>query len=237
LNVEYVVLHFHFIHMTLLQIASLIRNQISPFITNANIDINMLKDEIINTRNRLVYEYDLKKQLLSPEQLYVEINCIPVVCKDISECCDIDSDEKVLVAEIPELMQISSIPNLRYVGTIDRSTPFNLIKGNAYLYRKFAKWTSKMKAVWHREAKKQLVLYNYNTSIPPKYITVELIPKNEQEILKYECACINEEDVEFKCPDYLISVITEKLLAQYMSQYQMGHLQANTQSEIIGLKQ
>lgn len=197
----------------------------------------MLKDEVINTRNRLVYEYDLKQQLLYPEQLYTEINCVPVVCKDVSECCDVDSDEKVLVAEIPELMQINSIPNIRYVGTIDRTTPFNLIRGNSYLYRTYAKWTSKMKAVWFRESKNQLVLYNYNTKIPPKYITVEIIPKNEQDLLKYECACVDTDDVAFKCPDYLIDVITGKIVEQYMRQYQMGHLQANTQSEILQMKQ
>lgn len=219
--------------MTLLQIASLIRNQISPFITNANIDINMIKDEVINTRNRLIYEYTLQKRLLNPEQLYREINCVPVECKDISECCEIDSDEKVYVAEIPELMNLSEISNIRYVGTIDKMTPYNIIRGTSYLYNGYAKWTSKMKQVWYRQAKNQLVFFG---NFRPKFISIEIIPKNEQELLKYECACIDSDDVEFNCPDYLIDTITGKIVEQYMRQYQISHLQPNTQSEIIGAK-
>lgn len=222
--------------MTLLQIASLIRNQISPFITNANIDINMLKDEIINTRNRLVYEYELQQKLLNPEQLYTEVNCIPVVCQDISECCDIDSDEKVYVAEIPELMTLSTIPNIRYVGGIDRNTPYVLVEGMSYLYKPYAKWTSNMKQVWYRKPKNQLIFRTDTFSIVPKYISVTIIPKNEQDLLKYECKCIDTDDVDFRCPDYLIDLITGKIVQQYMTQYQISHLQPNTQSQLLNKK-
>lgn len=222
--------------MTLLQIASLIRNQISPFITNANIDINMLKDEIINTRNRLIYEYELQQKLLKPEQLYTEINCIPVTCQDISQCCEIDSDEKVYVADIPELMNLSKLPNIRYVGTIDKMTPYTIVTGMAYLYKPYAKWTSNMKQVWYRQAKNQLVFRTDTFSVIPKYISIEIIPKNEQDLLKYECKCVDTDDVEFKCPDYMIDLITGKIVEQYMRQYQLSHLQPNTQSEILSKK-
>lgn len=222
--------------MTLLQIASLIRNQISPFITNANIDINMLKDEIINTRNRLIYEYELQQKLLKPEQLYTEINCIPVTCQDISQCCEIDSDEKVYVADIPELMNLSKLPNIRYVGTIDKMTPYTIVTGMAYLYKPYAKWTSNMKQVWYRQAKNQLVFRTDTFSVIPKYISIEIIPKNEQDLLKYECKCVDTDDVEFKCPDYMIDLITGKIVEQYMRQYQLSHLQPNTQSEMLSKK-
>lgn len=222
---------------TLLQIASRIRNQISPFITNTNIDINMIKDEVIDTRNRLIYEYELQQKLLNPEQLYVEINCIPVVCKDISECCEINSDEKVYVAEIPELMTLSSLPNIRYVGTIDKMYPYNIVRGTSYLYRGYAKWTGKMKTAWYRQEKNQLILMDRRlVDINPKFISVSIIPKNEQDLLKYECACVDTDDVEFRCPNYLIDIITGKIVEQYMRQYQISHLQPNTQSEILGKK-
>lgn len=222
---------------TILQLASLIRNQISPFITNTNVDINMIKDEIINTRNRLIYEYELQQKLLNPEQLYVEVNCIPIVCKDISECCEIDSDEKVLVAEIPELMTLSSLPNIRYIGTIDKMYPYNIVRGMAYLYKKYAKWTGKMKNAWYRQEKNQIIIMDRGLiDVNPKFISVSIIPKNEQDLLKYECACVDTDDVEFRCPDYLIDTITGKIVEQYMRQYQLSHLQPNTQSEILNKK-
>lgn len=221
---------------TLLQIASLIRNQISPFITNTNIDINMIKDEVINTRNRLIYELQKANALINPQQLYVEINCIPIVCKDISECCEIDSDEKVYVAEIPELMDISGISNIKYAGTIDKRTPYNIIEGNAYLYRGYSKWTRKMKSVWYRKSKNQLIFHPDTFIVQPKFISIEIIPKNEQDLLKYECKCIDVDDIEFRCPDYLIDSITGKIVEQYMRQYQLSHLQPNTQSELLQAK-
>ena len=222
--------------MSLLREASFVRNQIAPYITNTHVDINMLKDDIIATRNRIVFEYDQKQLLNSPEQLYSEVTCIPLVCKDISECCDVDSDEKVYIAEIPELIQLSSISSIRYVGTIDRLTPFNVVNGMAYLYRKYAKWTGKMKAVWYRETKNQLVFLNNSFNIPPKFITVEVMVQNEQDLLKYECACIDVDDIPYKCPDYLVDVVRGKVVEQWLRQYQMAHLQNNTQSEILNKK-
>ena len=220
--------------MSLLKYASIIRNRISPYITNTNLDINQIKDELVIVRNRLIHEYELKKALVNASIMYREVNCIPVVCKDISECCDVDSDEKVLVAEIPELMELSTIPNLLYVGTIDRTTPFQIMRGNSYLYRPYAKWTSKMKSVWYRQPKNQLILFNVPDTI--KSISVTLIPKNEQDLLKYECACIDVDDVEFTAPDYLIDVIIETVANKYINQYQMAHNQSNTQSEILQKK-
>ena len=222
--------------MSLLKEASFVRNQIAPYITNTHLDINMIKDDIVATRNRIVFEYDQKQMLTSPEKLYAEVNCIPLICKDISECCDVDSDEKVLVADIPEVMGLSSIPNIRYVGGVDRMTPFNVVKGIGYLYRKYAKYTSRMKAVWYREAKNQLVFMNNSFPIAPKFISIEFIPQNEQDLLKYECACIDSDDVEYKCPDYLVDVIRGKVIEGFMRQYQLAHTQANTQSEILQKK-
>jgi hypothetical protein len=222
--------------MSLNREASFVRNQIAPYITNTHIDINMIKDDIIATKNRVVFEYDKKQMLQNSEQLYAEITCIPLVCRDISECCGVDSDEKVLVADIPETMNISTIPAIRYVGTIDRLTPFNVVSGLSYLYRKYAKWTSNMKTVWYRKTKNQLIFLSDYFAVPPNSITVELIPQNEQDLLRYECACIDTDDVEYRCPDYLIDVVRGKVVDSWLRQYNIAHSQANTQSEILSKK-
>ena len=59
--------------MSLLREASFVRNQIAPYITNTHLDINMIKDDIIATRNRVVYEYDQAHKLVNADQLYAEM--------------------------------------------------------------------------------------------------------------------------------------------------------------------
>lgn len=225
--------------MNLFQVASGILNNIEPHITNASININQLMDELVETASAVIHEYQIKK-LLQTEQfeaLSVEINCVPVECKDISECCDEPSGVKVLVAEIPKLAYYDGVESITYVGTIDRAVTYRRVYGNTYLYAKHAKYTSAMPTVWVRNVGEKTLLVLLN---PPSYdikvISVTFKPQNIQDITAFSCTC-DEEDLPFNVPMFLISTIRQRVEDRYMRQYTMGHTQQNTQSELIASKQ
>jgi hypothetical protein len=47
--------------------------------------MEQLEDTIINERLLIIKEY-LLKGVLSPKDLYLSVNCIPVDCKNIEKC-------------------------------------------------------------------------------------------------------------------------------------------------------
>jgi hypothetical protein len=220
---------------TLYQCASIIRKRIMPYIGNANISNRQIEDEVIMHKNALLFEARNIMTEADAQYLIAEINCIPVECKDISFCCKDKSDERVYVASIPQLSSVTRLPALSYVGTIDQQYPYRIVTREAYLYVNYAKWTKRMPTAWYRQNLNEGNLVLFNLGFEPEVISIRGVVQNEQDLKKFSCACTDDDTLVY-APDWILTKVIDAVTERYMSQYQLSHIQPNTQSEILKAK-
>lgn len=92
---------------------------------NMSMDIEQLKDEIVDTRLAVLKEYSLKG-ILPLRDLLLAINCIPVDCEDLDRCKCTNSHTGKPVAhfEIPQVLNDFGGKAIDYIGSTDRQQPF-----------------------------------------------------------------------------------------------------------------
>ena len=92
---------------------------------NMSMDIEQLKDEIVDTRLTVLKEYSLKG-ILPVRDLLLSINCIPVDCKDLDRCNCTNSylGQPMAHFEIPQLLNDFGGRAIDYIGSTDRQQPF-----------------------------------------------------------------------------------------------------------------
>lgn len=125
--------------MTIEQISSAIYNNVvtglAGITSNPKISIEQLQDEVVAEKNQIMREF-LLKGVLSLEELFLAINCIEVSCDYMSKCCELQVGEKALHFEIPPIVYLSGIDTIRFVGSIDRNTKYNVYTDEAYRFHK-----------------------------------------------------------------------------------------------------
>lgn len=128
--------------MTIEQIASAVYNNtvtgLAGITSNPKISIEQLQDEVVAERNQIMREF-LLKGILTLDELFLAINCIEVDCDYMSKCCDLQVGEKVLHFEIPPIIYINGIDTIRFVGSIDRHTRYNIYTDETYRFHKYRK--------------------------------------------------------------------------------------------------
>lgn len=118
--------------MTLDKITSAILNDITSGLNTVNaspaISFEQLEDEVIETRHAVVKDWYLKG-LLKAEDMMSAINCIPVDCADPSKCSScsgVSSGKTQLHFEIPRLLDDLGEAAIKYIGSTDRSTSYDV---------------------------------------------------------------------------------------------------------------
>lgn len=115
-------------------ILSDLKSGIAGMNANPNISVEMLEDEIIETRQMVIRDL-YTKHLLQKHDLMLAINCIEVDCKDPSKCCNNSSNRRIMHFEIPQLMDGLDIDAIDYIGAADRT---NNLKKYTYFSAKAA---------------------------------------------------------------------------------------------------
>lgn len=92
---------------------------------NMSMDIEQLKDEIVDVRLTILKEYSLKG-ILPIRDLLLTINCIPVDCKDLDKCICTSPHVGTPVAhfEIPQILNDLGGKSIDYIGSTDKQQPF-----------------------------------------------------------------------------------------------------------------
>lgn len=128
--------------MTIEQIASAVYNNtatgLAGITSNPKISVEQLQDEVVAERNQIMREF-LLKGILTLDELFLAINCIEVDCDYMSKCCDLQVGEKALHFEIPPIIYINGIDTIRFVGSIDRHTRYNIYTDETYRFHKYRK--------------------------------------------------------------------------------------------------
>lgn len=94
--------------------------------TNMSMSREQTADDITDMRLQIIKEYSLKG-ILPVADLLTEINCIPIDCKDIEQCRCKSTDDGTPIAhfEIPQLLNDYGKQAIKYIGSVDKQTPFN----------------------------------------------------------------------------------------------------------------
>ena len=212
--------------MELSRISSAIYNDIVSGLAgmNANptISIEQLEDEIIEMRHTVVKDWYLKG-LLKPEDMLSAINCIPVDCTDPSKCPDcygVKPLKSELHFEIPRLMDDLGEAAIKYIGSTDRTTSYDVY---------FNRDAIKMHNHKRRGANKPYVYIEKTPNANGKYdgwiynlpfvkrITVIGVFNDPRDLSEYSC-CDEQEYLDLGAVSNEVKMRLTKLKLQYYRQ-------------------
>jgi hypothetical protein len=143
-------------------------------------------------RSRAIVEYyDKHNTILNI--WYQEYKCIPLICVDEAECCDVDTDCKILKATIPNHLTFKDGLLGIQVMLIDRKTSIDYVKPNMLQYYGHNKYTKGKR--YYTKINNAIYIYL------PKYdlldvISVRLIATNPMEVPNNCVDCVYDVDKE-----------------------------------------
>ena len=204
--------------MTIEAIASAVYNNtvtgLAGITSNPKISVEQLQDEVVAERNQIMREF-LLKGILNLDELFLAINCIEVDCDYMSKCCNLQVGEKALHFEIPPIIYINGIDTIRFVGSIDRHTRYNIYTDETYRFHKYRKNKPGSPYVYIDTA----INSNGNIFNVPfvKYISVIALFLDPRKLLEWDC-CSENPEVYLDCgilSDEIIKRMTEKYIRWY----------------------
>lgn len=211
--------------MILDKLASAIRNDIvgglRGYHTNLSMNLEQLKDDIVDERLQIIKEYQLKG-ILPISDLLLAINCIPVDCKDVAKCSKCESlnlGKPQAHFEIPQLLNDYGIQAVQYIGSVDKQHPFIVYTGASFsLYHKFRKRGKNRPYVWIDTTPNENGHYDCYVFNAPllKYISVVAIFKDPRQLCDFDCQGNSEKDDNFSWINNEIKKrLTEKKIRYY----------------------
>lgn len=210
--------------MTIEAIASAVYNNtvtgLAGITSNPKISVEQLQDEVVAERNQIMREF-LLKGILNLDELFLAINCIEVDCDYMSKCCNLQVGEKALHFEIPPIIYINGIDTIRFVGSIDRHTRYNVYTDETYRFHKYRKNKPGSPYVYIDTAiNSNGNMDGYIFNVPfVKYISVIALFLDPRKLLEWDC-CSENPEVYLDCgilSDEIIRRLTEKYIRWYRS--------------------
>lgn len=210
--------------MTIEAISSAVYNNVvtglAGISSNPKISIEQLQDEVVAEKNQIMREF-LLKGVLSLEELFLAINCIEVSCDYMSKCCELQAGEKALHFEIPPIIYLNGVDTIRFIGSIDRNTKYNVYTDESYRFHKYRKRGANHPYVYIDTAiNSNGNMDGYIFNVPfVKYISVIALFQDPRRLLEWDCCSENPESY-LDCgilSDEIIKRMTEKYLRWYRS--------------------
>jgi hypothetical protein len=138
-------------------------------------------------RAKLIRE-DLNKKRTIDRQLIQDLGCVPVICVDAAECCDIaDSGTKVLRTEnpLPKFLELYDRTLLTYAGLVDKSESFPLNTETRARWSKHNKYTSKITRSYLKLYNDDVYLYIVNAPKGIELINIQGIFEDPEQASKF----------------------------------------------------
>lgn len=221
--------------MTLEAIAEMIKNDVMgglKGVPNYALSVEQIMEEITLVGNRMLEERN-RQGFQLPKDVYQEIPCVELECKDISECCSVKSGKKALISiqPMPKLLMLDGAKAIQHVGTIDLSNQFKVVENfTDFLYAKFS--PSGHLPIAFLNNSNHLVIANPPTT-NLKYILFSGLISEPSELANFSCMCNTNGETEYKRPSWLIDMVKSKIVNDYLRYYRMGAItQPNTQEQI-----
>lgn len=219
--------------MYIQKLASAVKNNVLSGLqglhVNSSMSDELLEDTVVNTRLSLLKQYHLKGAL-SPKDLYVSINCIPVECKNIERCpkCLEYCGTPTAWFEIPQLADLGSM-SIEYLGSIDRQIPFNYFTNHhAIRNHQFKKRGKKKPYVWIDSTPNDNGMYDCFVFNAPllNQVSITAIFKDPRQLENYGC-CVDLSDNNLSYLDSEIINAASKEFLQYYRQLRMQPMPNN----------
>ena len=185
------------------KLASAIRNDVvgglRGYHTNLSMNVEQLKDDIVDERLQIIKEYQLKG-ILPLKDLLLEINCVPIDCKDIakcSKCQNLRLGPPVAHFEIPQVLLDYGSQAIQYIGSVDKQNPFIVYtSANFTQYRKYKRRGKDRPYVWIDGTPNENGHYDCYVFNAPliKYISVVAIFKDPRQLCDFDCVGDTEKD-------------------------------------------
>lgn len=174
--------------------------------------LRQIKFWVASYRSLLIkQEHDKGKTLDS--SILQDLGCVPMILVDSAECCEITTCERVLRTKnpLPQPLDFNFNEAFVYIGTIDKSIPFQKIPITQIPFFKYDKYISKLPK-WYYKNNHLYVLNNDELD----YIKVIGVFENPEEVSKYThcgtqlpCYDINS---DYPLANYMIPSINSLIL-------------------------
>lgn len=159
---------------------------------NMSMDIEQLKDEIVDVRLNIIKEYSLKG-ILPVRDLLLAVNCIPVDCENLDRCKCSNSYTGKPVAhfEIPQILNDYGARSIDYIGSTDRQQPFQYTT-SMYVFnytRKYRKRAVNKPFVYIDTTPNENGMYDCFIFNAPliKEVSIVAIFKDPRQLENYQC--------------------------------------------------
>lgn len=153
-----------------------------------NIPMQMLEDELVQTRAAILYKYAMSNRLPFKD-LYLSIDCVDLDCHAIASCCGEEFGEKVPRFEIPQIF-VGSDESIQYIGTIDKMHKFKVYTSpSLFKFHKYKMMGNKKPFVYldmTPNENNHLYGYVFNAPLLEK-ISVSAIFKDPRELEDFLC--------------------------------------------------
>jgi len=202
-------------------IASAIQNHISAGLKGTNNEpysVEQIIDEILVSRAAIIKAEEDNSRLDSRD-LVQSISCIELDCENISLCCNVETYnmDRFKHFKMPKPAAYVSEP-IKYIGLVDRSMSFNIVKGSTWDtvdYSKFNKYIKPKPKVWIHPNREDGFIIDPPTE-DLKYITIDFIPENPTDLYQYACCPINNfEDDAKTIPNWMVDTIMNNVISRF----------------------
>lgn len=211
--------------MILDKLASAIRNDVvgglKGYHTNLSLNMDQLKDDIVDERLQIIKEYQLRG-VLPINDLVLSINCITTDCSTLercSKCMQLNLGKPTIHFEIPQILTDYGIQAIQYIGSPDRLNPFIVYIGTSFtLYHKFRKRGKNKPYVWIDTTPNERGHYDCFVFNAPllKYVSVVAIFKDPRQLCDFDCVGDTEKDDNYSwINDEIKKRLTEKKIRYY----------------------
>lgn len=193
---------------------------------NISMSVEQVEDEIVQMRLQVIKEYQLKG-ILPIKDLLLQINCIPVDCKDLERCPICKPGIKTPNAhfEIPQIINDFGASAIAYIGSVDRMNSFSVYVNSNFtnLYQKYRKRGKDKPYVYIDPAPNEhnmLDGYIFNAPLL-KQISVVAIFKDPRQLDDYGC-CSDLDDIQNMT--FIDTEVKDRLTKQKITYYRQLHM-------------
>lgn len=162
---------------------------------NLALNPKQIEEEVLALRLALIKKYFLEGKLTVKDFL-MSIDCIDVDCEALDRCrCEtVECGEKIAHFTIPQVIWDLGPEAINYIGSTDRTLPFNVITNLVeFNTRKYRKRGAKKPSVWVDPIPNVdglLDCFIFNAPLIRK-VTVIAAFKDPRQISKYNCCVVN----------------------------------------------
>jgi len=187
--------------------------------SNPTISFDQLTDDIVEERLLIIKQYS-QKNLLPREDLLYSLNCIPVDCKSLDNCCtsSLNRSKPVAHFELPQIVNDFADDAIEFIGSTDKEIQFRVYRSTFWQFNQYRRRGKEIPFVYIETAPNKNNMYDAYIFNAPllKMVSVIAIFKDPRQLEQYDCCGDLEEKENLSFINAEVKKnVTEKKLKYY----------------------